>query len=137
EDKVDEVGKRFDPYFKCDWNADLFYSQNMISHLGVYGIDHLNSIGGCRMGMEGSQDYDVALRCIERIQPKQIHHISRVLYHWRKHAESAAQSINAKPYALLAGERALNEHFQRQGINAIASPLDFGMYRVRYALPDS
>ncbi|MGJ0427595.1 glycosyltransferase [Methylobacter sp.] len=137
EDKVDEVGKRFDPYFKCDWNADLFYSQNMISHLGVYRTDLLNSIGGFRKGMEGSQDYDLVLRCIERIQPKQIHHIPRVLYHWRKHAESAAQSINAKPYALLAGERALNEHFQRQGINATASPLDFGMYRVRYALPDS
>ena len=28
EDKVDELGKRSDPYFKCDWNVDLFYSHN-------------------------------------------------------------------------------------------------------------
>ncbi|MEZ5701529.1 MAG: hypothetical protein R3E42_05490 [Burkholderiaceae bacterium] len=26
EDKIDENGKRSDPYFKTDWNIDLFYS---------------------------------------------------------------------------------------------------------------
>ncbi|MGK2864447.1 MAG: glycosyltransferase, partial [Chitinophagaceae bacterium] len=29
EDKIDEMGNRFDPYFKTDWNKDLFYGQNM------------------------------------------------------------------------------------------------------------
>src|SRR2546426_7413711 len=29
-------GCRYDPYFKCDWNEGLFYSHNMICHLGVY-----------------------------------------------------------------------------------------------------
>src|SRR5262249_29248380 len=36
EDKIDEDGYRFDPYFKTDWNPDLFMGQNMVSHLGVY-----------------------------------------------------------------------------------------------------
>ncbi len=137
EDKLDETRGRFDPYFKCDWNVDLFYSHNMFSHLGVYHAALLRQIGGFRSGLEGSQDYDLALRCIERIEPKQIHHIPRVLYHWRMHAESAAQSTDAKPYAYLAGQRALNEHFQRQGVNATAGLQGFGMYRVCYALPDS
>jgi len=136
EDKVDELGRRFDPYFKCDWNVDLFYSQNMISHLGLYRTDLLNDIGGFREGLEGAQDYDLALRCIERIEPKQIHHIPRVLYHWRMHAESTAKSADVKPYAMLAGERALNEHFQRQKLNAVAEFVGHG-YRVRYALPVS
>ena len=135
EDKIDESGKRFDPYFKCDWNVDLFYSHNMICHLGVYRADILNSIGGFRVGLEGAQDYDLALRCIERIGKKQIHHVARVLYHWRMHTESTAQSADTKPYAMLAGERALNEHFQRQTINAKAKLVEYG-YRVRYALPD-
>jgi len=134
EDKIDEAGRRFDPYFKCDWNLDLFYSHNLITHLGVYRKDLLHDIGGFRKGVEGAQDYDLALRCIERIKPKQIHHISRVLYHWRIHAESTAQSADAKPYAMLAGERAINEHFQRRSIKAKAKLLNFG-YRVRYALP--
>jgi glycosyltransferase involved in cell wall biosynthesis len=137
EDKLDEVGRRCDPYFKCDWNADLFYSQNLISHLGVYRSDLLNAIGGFRVGLEGAQDYDLALRCVEYIEPKQIHHIPRVLYHWRMHAASTAQFAGSKPYAMLAGEKALNEHLQRQGIIAKAELLDFGMYRVSYALPDT
>lgn len=136
EDKTDGSGRRFDPYFKCDWNVDLFYSHNLITHLGVYHAALLREIGGFRVGLEGAQDYDLALRCIERIEPQQIYHIPRVLYHWRMHAESTAQSSGAKPYAALAGERALNEHFQRLGIAAHAELLDFGMYRVRYALPD-
>ena len=135
EDKIDENGKRFDPYFKCEWNLDLFYSHNMFSHLGVYRTDLLHEINGFRVGLEGSQDHDLALRCIERIESNQIHHIPRVLYHWRVHAESTAQSADAKPYATLAGERALNEHFQRQKINASAEHIGHG-YRVNYALPD-
>ena len=56
EDKVDEFGNRHSPYFKCDWYRDLFYSQNMISHLGVYNRELIESIGGFKEGMEGSQD---------------------------------------------------------------------------------
>lgn len=134
EDKIDEMGVRSDPYFKCDWNQDLFYSQNMFSHLGVYHTDLVREVGGFRVGFEGSQDYDLALRCIERITANQIHHIPRVLYHWRMHADSTAHSSDAKPYAMVAGARALNEHLERQGVNARAESLGYG-YRVRYALP--
>ncbi len=136
EDKIDKKGRRFQPYFKCDWNEDLFYSQNLISHLGVYHADLVREIGGFREGFEGSQDYDLALRMIERIEPDQVHHIPRVLYHWRIHDKSTAQSSNAKPYAELAGEKALNEYFQRQRMAATAEGLGYG-YRVRYALPNS
>jgi GT2 family glycosyltransferase len=115
--------------------VDLFYSHNLISHLGVYRADLLREIGGFRQGFEGSQDYDLALRCIELIAPNQIHHIPRVLYHWRIHTKSTAQSGDAKPYALLAGERALNEHFQRQTVNAVSKLIGHG-YRTRFALPD-
>ena len=48
EDKIDGAGRRFAPYFKCDWNVDLFYSQNLFSHLGVYPADLLREIGGFR-----------------------------------------------------------------------------------------
>ena len=136
EDKIDEIGRRFDPYFKCDWNEDLFHSHNLVSHLGVYHMGLLRDVGGFREGLEGSQDYDLALRCIERLAASQIFHIPRVLYHWRMHAESTAKSADAKPYAMLAGERALNEHFTRRRIRARAELIGFG-YRMHYALPDS
>lgn len=134
EDKIDEAGACSDPYFKCDWNQDLFYSQNMFSHLGVYHAALVREVGGFRLGLEGSQDYDLALRCLEKIKPDQIHHIPRVLYHWRMHADSTAHAADAKPYAMIAGARALNDHFERQSINAKAESVGYG-YRVRYALP--
>nr|WP_299241746.1 glycosyltransferase [uncultured Halomonas sp.] len=135
EDKINEEGKRHGPYFKTDWNQDLFYSHNMFSHFGVYYKPLVDEIGGFRVGMEGSQDYDLALRCMELIDPSQIYHIPRVLYHWRIHAGSTAGGADAKPYAMLAGEKALNEHFVRRGVKANVKLVGHG-YRVRYELPE-
>ncbi|MGZ9189309.1 MAG: glycosyltransferase family 2 protein [Nitrospira sp.] len=136
EDKIDASNNRTEPYFKCDWNIDLFYSHNLITHLGVYSTALVREIGGFREGLEGSQDYDLALRCIERITPGAIHHIPRVLYHWRTHAGSTAHSSASKPYAVVAGEWALNEHLGRCGIAAAVEATGHG-YRIRYALPQS
>jgi GT2 family glycosyltransferase len=136
EDKVDINGKRSDPYFKCDWNTDLFYSHNLVTHLGVYQTNLVRAIGGFRIGYEGAQDYDLALRCIEHIHPHEIRHIPRVLYHWRMHRDSTAAGAAAKPYALSAGKRAINDHFQRRQVAAAVESLEqLGMYRVRYDLP--
>lgn len=135
EDKIDADGVRFGAYFKTDWNRPLFYSQNMISHLGVYHTALVREVGGFEVGMEGSQDYDLALRCVERIADHQIHHIARVLYHWRVHNDSTAMSGDAKPYAQMAGERALQAHFVRRGIKATVERVK-DSYRVRYALPE-
>ncbi len=136
EDKIDQSGIRSSPYFKSDWNLDLFYSQNMYSHLGVYNTDLVKKAGGFRKGFEGSQDYDLVLRCIELIKSDQIYHIPRVLYHWRIHKESTANSAKSKPYAMLAGERALNEHFLRSQTQARAHLIGYG-YRIKYTLPDT
>ncbi|MEB0110431.1 glycosyltransferase family 2 protein [Variovorax sp. RTB1] len=135
EDKIDESGQRSDPYFKPDWNIDLFRSQNMFSHLGVLSAELVRSVGGFRAGLEGSQDWDLVMRCMEHVDASQVQHVPRVLYHWRVHAESTARSMNAKPYAAIAGERALNEHYQRIGVKAVAEYQQFG-YRTRYVLPD-
>jgi O-antigen biosynthesis protein len=134
EDKIDEVGVLAGPYFKPDWNRELFYGHNLICHFGVYAKSLLEEVGGFRVGFEGAQDYDLALRCIERIPASSIVHIPRVLYHWRTHSESTAKTSKAKPYAMLAGERALKEHFIRQGINADPGLIGHG-YRIRYQLP--
>lgn len=134
EDKISENGYRSDPYFKCDWNPELFYSHNMICHLGVYRRDLVNEIGGFREGYEGAQDYDLALRFIEQIDPEEIHHIPRVLYHWRLHPESTAKCPDSKSYAQKAGENALMNHFQRRRVPASVESSRLG-YRVRYELP--
>ena len=135
EDKVDEASQRSGPYFKSDWNYDLFLSHNMISHFGAYRTGLLREVGGFRTGFEGSQDYDLALRCIERLSPGQIIHIPRVLYHWRIIPGSTALAGGEKPYAVRAGERAINEHLSRIGVKAVAT-VNQAHYRVRYACPE-
>jgi GT2 family glycosyltransferase len=135
EDKIDQAGQHYDPYFKPDWNPDLFLSHNMICHLGAYSTELVRKLGGFREGLEGAQDYDLALRCSEQLTPQQIIHIPRVLYHWRSHPGSTAQAGSEKNYALLAGKKALNDHFSRIKVSAKAQLLDFGMYKASYKMP--
>ena len=131
EDKIDEHGRRFDPYFKPDWNPDLFLSQNMISHLGVYYAALVRDLGGFRQGYEGSQDYDLALRCVERLGAEHIVHLPHVLYHWRAIEGSTALAKGEKSYATIAGGRALEDHLARTGASgAIVHAADHG-YRVQ------
>jgi O-antigen biosynthesis protein len=118
EDKLDKQGRRTDPYFKPDWNPDLFLAQNYTSHLSVYDAALVRQVGGFRLGFEGSQDYDLTLRCIEQLAPAQIHHIPHVLYHWRIADESTATFAAAKPYAFEAAIRAVQEHLDRRGAHA-------------------
>jgi glycosyltransferase involved in cell wall biosynthesis len=133
EDKLDRHGHRCDPYFKPDWNPDLFTSQNYVSHLGIYRTELVRAAGGFRLGFEGSQDYDLTLRCVERIEASQIRHIPRVLYHWRIAEQSTATFAAAKPYAHEAAIRAMQEHLDRRAIDATAGP-DYGDYlRVKYS----
>lgn len=137
EDKIDERGNRYDPYMKPDWNYDLFLSHNCISHLGAYDAALLREVGGFREGMEGSQDWDLALRCIERLDRDQIGHIPIVLYHWRAIEGSTALAPQEKDYAHEAGRRAIAEHLERIGSPGRVEDIPGmrGNYRVRYLIP--
>ena len=124
EDKIDERGVRSAPHFKPDYSPDLLLSTNYISHLGVYRKSILDEIGGFRVGFEGSQDYDLTLRFVENTAPERIHHIPKVLYHWRMLATSTASSGAAKDYTSDAGLRALESMIERRGLNATVAPTE-------------
>ena len=134
EDKLYFDGSRVSPYFKSDWNPDLFLSQNMISHLGIYKRSIVEEIGGFREGYEGSQDYDLALRFIEKIKHNEIRHIPMILYHWRMAKGSTALNVGNKSYAVIAARKAVQDHLDRLNIKAeaVEAPL-FPIYnRVIY-----
>lgn len=137
EDKLDGRGERFDPHFKSDWNPDLFFSQNYVSHLGVYRRNLLQQIGGFRLGVEGSQDQDLLLRCLPYVQAGQIVHIPRVLYHWRTVEGSTALASDEKSYTTDAGIKALRDYFatQQTGVE-VGTGLVPNTYRVRYPIPE-
>jgi len=137
EDKINENDERHDPYFKSDWNPDLFLSHNLITHLAVYRTSLVQTIRGFRGGFEGAQDYDLALRAIDQISPLQIRHIPRILYHWRTIRGSTAAAPEEKPYAIIAAQKAISEYLQRRNVEAqvMESPDIRGAIRVKYALP--
>ncbi len=135
EDKIDEQGRRYEPYFKPRFDLDLLLGQNCISHLGVYRSTLMREVGGFRKGLEGSQDWDLALRCIERCGPENVVHLPFVLYHWRSIEGSTALDVSAKTYVLEAGRRAVSEHLQRVLVEAEVTILAGGHLAVRRALP--
>ncbi len=138
EDKVDEAGKRSDPYFKSDWNPDLFLSQNCVCHLGVYDHALIQEIGGFREGFDGAQDWDLALRASERLKSDQIGHVAKVLYHWRMIEGSTALAPGEKSYAHFAALRALQDHFDRRGAAARVEEMPgySGYYHIAHSIPE-
>lgn len=118
EDKIDEAGRRFEPYFKPAWNPALLRSQNFVSHLGVYRRELVEAVGGFRPGFEGAQDWDLVLRCSERVDGSAIRHVPQVLYHWRATEGSTARGHTQKRYAASAQERTVAEYWSRRGIDA-------------------
>lgn len=136
EDKLDSGGERCDSSFKPDWSPEHFRSTMYTCHLMVLRTSLVRDLGGVRTGLEGAQDYDLALRVIER--SSRIEHIPRILYHWRKIEESAASSSLAKPWAIEAGRKALEDHVERSGLDAVVQPGPLpGLYRVRHRIDDA
>jgi GT2 family glycosyltransferase len=134
EDKLDESGRRVDPYFKPDWSPDTLRSYNYICHLLVVRRSLVESLGGLRSGFDGAQDYDLVLRATE--QARRIVHIPKVLYHWRMHQQSTAYDTKSKSYLVEAGCKALTEHLERMKTPARVLPTSLlGAYKVIYQLP--
>jgi glycosyltransferase involved in cell wall biosynthesis/2-polyprenyl-3-methyl-5-hydroxy-6-metoxy-1,4-benzoquinol methylase len=137
EDKLDLSGERRDPYFKPDWSPDLLLSHNYFCHLGVYRTALVRRLGGFRKGFEGSQDYDLVLRCARETAPARIRHIPHVLYHWRMIQGSTAAETRAKSYAETASLRALREHLAAGSHGADVEPGRLPTtFHVRWPVPD-
>ncbi len=131
EDKIEIDGTYSDPHFKPDFSYELFLSQNYMSHFGIIKKEIIDKIGGFTIGLEGSQDYDLYLKVLDIT--KNIYHISKVLYHWRKIPGSTAAEYSDKSYAQDAGKKALQNYLQRNSISAnVNNGQTPGTYKVFY-----
>ena len=112
EDKLADDGFEA-PVFKPDWSPDFFLSCNYLGHLTAVRQEVLEQTGGFRSQFDSAQDYDLFFRVIE--QTDRIHHIPRVLYHWRRSESSSAISVRQKPGQLEASRLAIEDHLRRSG----------------------
>ncbi|MGL5065375.1 MAG: glycosyltransferase, partial [Microcoleus sp.] len=112
DDKIDTEGRRFAPQFKPQWSPELLLSYMYLGHLCAARREIFECIGGLRLGFEGSQDYDFALRATEI--SRRVAHLPLVLYHWRTAPGSTAVSGAAKPASFAAGQKAIQDALHRR-----------------------
>lgn len=127
EDRLDAQGHRCAPFFKSDWNLELFRGQDLVAHLAVHRTALARAVGGFRDGYDDARDYDLALRCVEVVAPDRIVHVPQVLYHARLRPTDANDGAGAL--------RALEEHFARTGIACDVASRPGGWQRCDYRLP--
>ena len=136
EDQITQKGTRKNPFFKPDWSLDYFHACMYTCHLGVYRTSLIREIGGLRSQYDGAQDWDLVLRLSEKTH--RIHHIPKVLYHWRTLPTSAASGAQAKPWAYNAAQKALQDAIDRSPYPGTVEPLPNkpGFFRVRRHIQD-
>ncbi len=133
EDKVTEQGDFEEHYCKPDWSPEHLLSVMYMLHLLVIRKDLFYRAGEFRPEFDGAQDYDLALRASALAQA--IHHVPKILYHWRCVRGSTSETVFAKPEALDSGRRALEEHVREQGMDAtVEDGLVSGLFRVRHRI---
>ncbi len=131
EDKIDPRGRHAGAFLKPDWSPERMRTQMYTCHLSVFRRRLVESVGGFDPEFEGSQDWDLVLRATE--QARVVVHIPRVLYHWRSlDTSTAGAGEEAKPWAFEAGQRAIQSHCGRIGMQAVVErdATDPGVYHL-------
>ena len=137
-DMIDDSNERHAPYFKSDFNLELILGHNMVSHLGVYRRSLVQRLGGMRVGLEGSQDYDLLLRTLATSTTGRVRHIPAVLYHWRRSDDAPSYSATALDRCIRAAGAAVHDFLDTRGVAAdvARAPQSPQFQRIVYRLPD-
>ncbi|KAF1061288.1 glycosyltransferase family 2 protein [Variovorax sp.] len=134
EDRIAADGQRSAPYFKPDWNLDLLRSQDFVSRFAFFAAPLLREVGRLDERFGDAARYDLVLRAAERLDAARIVHVPKALYHRHVASEETVHAMDPAEYAPEGGERALQAHLARGGIEATAERAGAG-FRVRHALP--
>ncbi|WP_455135993.1 glycosyltransferase [Thermophilibacter sp.] len=104
------------PFFKPDYSPELMLCKNSVIHLMTIRRSLIEGMTKPDARFDGAQDYNMMLSCVSAA--RRIHHVPKVLYHWRISEESTAANPDAKPYARRSNHLALQRELTRGGIDA-------------------
>jgi O-antigen biosynthesis protein len=130
EDRIDRQGARSGPHFKPDFNLDLLRSLPYIGGLLAVRREVFVKLGGFDAGRDGTEEYDLALRLAERLEPRRFGHIADILYH-----RSTESGRSTRPIADICADmpKVVQAHLDRLGIAATADAGEQPHFcRVRY-----
>ena len=122
-------------FCKPAYDPVLLSGLNYINHLSVYRADRLAALGGLREDREGSQDYDLVLRCVVGAPAGAVVHIPYLAYLWRR--ETASYSMVHSQRSIDNARRALALAYAREGEAVPVEPaLEPTFHRVRLPGPE-
>jgi len=134
---ADKLLRRF-PWFKPSaLSPDLMLSTNYLMH-SVIRRSLVEELEGFDSAVDGAQDWDLALKLVERANRVRFVHIPRVFYHWRAVPGSVASDADAKPWAAASQKRCLETHLRRSG--APEARIEFpgkGIVHVQWPVTDA
>ena len=135
EDKLLPNGEFAMPTFKPDFSLNMVRDNNYICHMLTVRRAAFDSVEPSGPELDGAQDHAMVLKIAEL--GGIIHHVDKILYHWRISETSTAGNADSKPYATKAGIRAVQEHLDRLGVTAAVSNAHGRAfrYRVDYGVP--
>ena len=137
EDKIFDDGGLREVFFKPDFAPEMLLSMNYFNHLTIIERQLFLTIGGLRVGYEGSQDWEMIMRATSSLDYGEIIHIPWVLYHWRVHQESVSSGYKAKPYVYEVQERMSTEHLEHSGyqFSYLERPKGASVFLVPHLIP--
>jgi GT2 family glycosyltransferase len=130
EDRIDPQGVQSGPHFKPDFNLDLLRSLPYVGGLLAVRREIFAELGGFDPARDGTEEYDLALRLAERLEPARFGHIADILYH-----RSTVSGRSVRPIGEICADmpRVVQAHLDRLGIAATAEPGEQPQFcRVRY-----
>jgi len=136
-DWLDDFDRRCNPYFKPDFNLELMLGHNLVGHFGVYRRSVIEAVGGLRVGLEGSQDYDLSLRVLGKSASERVRHIPAILYHWRRSQRAPTYSARELDRCIATAHQAISEFLGDQGIagTVVRAPRAPQWQRILFSLP--
>lgn len=132
EDSLSTEGKYYDPKFKPDFNLDLLRSMPYLGHFNLIRREAQQIVGGYAP-YHGWENYDIALKILEKYGETAFGHLPQLLYH---HLETRSQFNPLSIFtADKTGRKILQQHLERQNISAqVQSTSVKNIYWINYAL---
>jgi GT2 family glycosyltransferase/glycosyltransferase involved in cell wall biosynthesis len=117
--RIDTHSRLLSLHLKTDFDPVFMLSHMYLSHSLLVSARAFDLVGGLAEGFDGAQDYEFALRLVERFPD--VAHVPVVTHLWRAHSGSTALGGGEKSGSVEANRRALETALERRGVEGAAA----------------
>lgn len=118
EDRIDETGRRTAPFFKPDWNRELFRSQDYFGGLTLLRSATLRRLGGA----DDSEDLaDLRRKLLKNVHASRVGHVPFVLCHRPLSARTSLRDDSAASLGLGADSQVTTTAYPEMAARPLVS----------------